>query len=280
MGMQFSQSAKACRKLQPQPYLCLKRGVIMELKKLISDGDKVQVYEYEGNAVKVFKDPDEPKSVVLYEALAHTRVEEAGYPRIPSLEGIYKVDGKWAMAYKFIKGSTLAQLMRENPAKADEYLALMVDLQIEVNCCRSAKLSKLKDYLKRSIDSLDIIDDVKKYELLNRLEAMPKHVKLCHGDFTPDNIIISSDGAYVVDWLKAKQGNASADVAKTYLRFCLNHSTEYAEKYLKLYCKKTGTAVKYVYDWLPIIAAAQLKFRRPEERELLLTWIDIADYNR
>ena len=28
----------------------------------------------------------------------------------------------------------------------------------------------------------------------------------------------------------------------------------------------------------PIVAAAQLKFKRPEERELLLTWIDIADY--
>ena len=45
-----------------------------------------------------------------------------------------------------------------------------------------------------------------------------------------------------------------------------------------MYCKKTGTAVKYVQDWLPIVAAAQLKFKRPEERELLLTWIDIADY--
>lgn len=251
----------------------------MEHKRLISDGDKVQVYEIDGNAVKVFKDPHEPKSVVLYEALTHTRVEETGYARIPSLEEIKKVDGKWAVAYKFIKGKTLAELMKENPDKVDEYLSMMVDLQIEINSYRSAKVSRLKDYIKRSIEGLDVIDDVKKYELLTHLESMPKHVKLCHGDFTPDNIIISDDGAYVVDWLKAKQGNASADIAKTYLRFCLSHRTEYAEKYLKLYCAKTGTAVKYVQDWLPLVAAAQLKFRRPEERELLLTWIDIADYN-
>lgn len=251
----------------------------MEHKRLISDGDKVQVYEIDGNAVKVFKDPHEPKSVVLYEALTHTRVEETGYARIPSLEEIKKVDGKWAVAYKFIKGKTLAELMKENPEKVDEYLSMMVDLQIEINSYRSAKVSRLKDYIKRSIEGLDVIDDVKKYELLTHLESMPKHVKLCHGDFTPDNIIISEDGAYVVDWLKAKQGNASADIAKTYLRFCLSHRTEYAEKYLKLYCAKTGTAVKYVQDWLPLVAAAQLKFRRPEERELLLTWIDIVDYN-
>lgn len=251
----------------------------MELKKLISDGDKVQVYECDGSAVKVFKDPHEPKSVILYEALTHTRVEETGYPRIPTLQEVRNIDGKWAVSYQFIKGKTLAELLRDEPEKADEHLSLMADLQIEINSCRSAKLSRLKDYLKRSIDTLDVIDDVKKYELLTKLEAMPKHVKLCHGDFTPENIIVSDDGVYVVDWLKAKQGNASADIAKTYLRFCLSHRTEYAEKYLKLYCSKTGTSVKYVHDWLPLVAAAQLKFKRPEERELLLTWIDVADYN-
>ena len=250
----------------------------MELKNMISDSEKVQVYEDGDRCIKVFKDANEPKSVVLYEALTHTRVEETGYPRIPAFEEITRVDGKWAIVYKHIKGKTFKELMDESPDKAEEYLAKMVDLQIEINSLRSAKISKLKDYLKRSIEGLDMIDDVKKYELLTRLESMPKHVKLCHGDFAPENIIVNSDGVFVVDWLKAKQGNASADIAKTYLNFCLAHHTEYAEKYLKLYCAKTGTSVKYVQDWLPIVAAAQLKFKRPEERELLLTWIDIADY--
>lgn len=245
---------------------------------MISDGEKVQVFEVDGKAVKIFKDPNEPKSVALYEALTHTRVEETGYSRIPPLEEVSKIDGRWAISYKFVKGDTLADLMKKNPDKADEYLEQMVDLQIEINSQRSPKISRLKDYLKRSIESLDMIDDVKKYELLTRLESMPKHVKLCHGEFTPDNIIINKEGVFIVDWLKAKQGNASADVAKTYLNFCLNHHTELAEKYIKLYCAKTNTAIKYVQDWLPIVAAAQLKYKKPEERELLLTWIDIADY--
>ena len=251
----------------------------MELKNLISESEKVQIYECEGKCVKVFKDPNEPKSVVLYEALTHTRVEETGYKRIPAFEEILRIDGRWAIVYRFIEGQTLRRIMDKDPKHADKYLEQMVDLQIEINSLRSAKISKLKDYLKRSIEGLDMIDDVKKYELLTRLESMPKHVKLCHGDFCPENIIVNSDGVFVVDWLRAKQGNASADIAKTYLRLCLSHNTEYAEKYLKLYCAKTGTAMKYVQDWLPIVAAAQLKFKRPEERELLLTWIDIADYS-
>ncbi len=250
----------------------------MELINLISESEKVRVYESNGRCVKVFKDPNEPKSVVLYEALTHTRVEETGFARIPPFEEITKIDGKWAIIYQHISGKTLDELIRENPSKRDSYLEKMADLQIEINSLHSTKLSRQTDYLKRSIDGLDMIDDVKKYELLTRLSSMPKHSKLCHGDFSPDNIIVSDDGLFIVDWLKAKQGNASADVAKTYLNFCLKHRTESAEKYLRIYCDKTGTSVEYVHDWLPIVAAAQLKFKRPEERELLLTWIDVADY--
>ena len=138
-------------------------------------------------------------------------------------------------------------------------------------------MSRLKDYLNRSIDSLDMIDDVKKYELLTHLNKMPLHSKLCHGDLAPDNIIVGSSGVFVVDWLKAKQGNASADVAKTYLNLCLDHRTESAEKYLKLYCEKSNTDAGYIREWLPIVAAAQLKFKKPDQRELLLAFIDMTD---
>lgn len=100
---------------------------------MISDGDKVQVYEVDGKAVKVFKDPNEPKSVVLYEALTHTRVEETGYNKIPALEEVTKIDGKWAISYDYITGDTMADMLKKSPEKADEYLEQMVDLQIEIN---------------------------------------------------------------------------------------------------------------------------------------------------
>ena len=250
----------------------------MELNKMIAEGEKVQVFEADGKCVKVFKDVKEPKSVVLYEALTHTRVEETGFARIPAFEGITKVDGRWAIVYEHIAGKTLEELIRENPNKKEKYIEKMVDLQLEVNSLKSAKVSRLPDYLNRCIEGLDMIDDVKKYELLTRLSSMPKHNKLCHGDFLPSNIIVNDEGSYIVDWFKAKQGNASADAAKTYLNFCLQHRTETAEKYLKMYCKKSGTASEYVHGRRPRGAAAPLTGHRPEERELLLTWVDIADY--
>ncbi len=249
----------------------------MELKNLISDGDKVQVFEYEGKCVKLFKDPNEPKSVVLYEAITHTRIEETGYARIPAFLEIRQFGDKYAIVYEFAEGRTLETLMREDPSNTDMYLKQMANIQIEINRLSSAKVSRLKDYLTRSIEGLDIIDDVKKHELLTRLGKMPPHAKLCHGDLSPDNIIVGDRGTFVIDWMKAKQGNASADVARSYLNFCLKHRTEWAERYLKIYCERSGTDVSYIREWLPIAAAAQLKFKKPDERELLLTMIDIVD---
>ena len=109
-------------------------------------------------------------------------------------------------------------------------------------------------------------------------DSMPKHIKLCHGNFEPKNVIINDEGTYVINWGSARQGNASADVARTYLLFCLNNP-DLAEAYLDKYCVKSGTSKQYVQAWLPIVAAAQLIKGKPEEKDLLMKWIDVVDYD-
>ena len=85
-------------------------------------------------------------------------------------------------------------------------------------------MNKLKDKLARQINSLKDLDATARYELLTRLESMPKHDKVCHGDFNPSNVIVGKNGKMtIVDWAHATQGNASADAAKTYLLFALDN---------------------------------------------------------
>ena len=91
-------------------------------------------------------------------------------------------------------------------------------------------------------------------------------------------VAVKEDGTmYVVDWVHATQGNASADVARTYLLFCLSDQAA-ADKYMDLFCEKTGTEKRYVQGWLPVVAAAQLAYKRPEEKELLESWINVFEY--
>ena len=71
---------------------------------------------------------------------------------------------------------------------------------------------------------------------------------------------------------------ASADVARTYLIFVLNGSRDLAEKYMELFCEKTGTKKAYVQKWLPIVAASQSVKGKPEERELLRSWANVVEF--
>ena len=141
-----------------------------------------------------------------------------------------------------------------------------------------SSLSRLKDKMNRKFSATEL-DATTRYDLHTRLESMPKHKKVCHGDFNPSNIIISEDGtAYVLDWAHATQGNASADVARTYLLFKLAGDDEIAEKYLNLFCEKSDTAKQYIQKWMPIVAASQSVKGKPEERQFLLSWVDVVDY--
>ena len=151
-------------------------------------------------------------------------------------------------------------------------------MQLEMHSKKAPLLNKLKDKMNRKI-SESTLDATTRYELHARLEGMPKHNKVCHGDFNPSNIIISENNTpYIIDWSHATQGNASADAARTYLLFCLSGNEDLANQYLDLFCKKSDTAKQYVQQWLPIVAASQLVKGKPEEKEFLMRWTDIADY--
>ena len=248
----------------------------MKLDNIIAQRVGKAIYRDGEKAIKVF-DKGFSKANVLNEALNQARIEETEL-NIPKVIEVTTIDGNWAIVSDFIEGKTLALLMQENPDKQDEYLELFVDLQMNVHSKVCPLLNKLKDKMNSKISEADL-DATTRYELHTRLEGMPKHKKVCHGDFNPSNIIISNDGtAYILDWSHATQGNASADVARTYLLFCLNGDKTLADKYLNLFCKKSDTAKQYVQKWMPIVAASQSVKGKAEEREFLLSWVDVVDY--
>jgi len=248
----------------------------MNLEKVIAVRTSKTIYRDGGQVVKVF-DEGYSKADILNEALNIARVEETGIP-MPKVNGVEMVDGKWAIVTDYIEGKTLAQLIQENPDKKLSYLERLVDIQLEMHQKSAPMLTLLHDKMRRKISQTGL-DATTRYELDARLDSLPKHRKLCHGDFNPSNVIIKPDGGYaVLDWAHATQGNASADAARTYLLFWLDGDMDGAEKYLDLFCKKSDTAKQYVQKWLPIVAASQSVKGKPEEREFLMGWVNVVEY--
>ena len=248
----------------------------MNLDRVIAVRNNKTIYRDGDRCIKVFN-TEYSKADVLNEALNQARIEETGL-NIPKILEVTMVDGKWAIVSEFIAGKTLAQLIEEDPDKKEEYIDLLVDLQMTAHSKTSPLLNKLKDKMNRKISQSEL-DATTRYDLHTRLESMPKHNKVCHGDFNPSNIIITADGVpYILDWVHATQGNASADVARTYLLFWLNGDISGAEYYLDTFCKKSDTAKQYVQKWMPIVAASQSVKGNESEREFLMSWVGVVDY--
>ena len=248
----------------------------MKLDNVIAERQHKKIYR-DGNLVAKVFDESFPKSDVLNEALNQARVEETGL-NIPKIEEVTKIDGKWAIISDYIEGKTLKQLMEEDPDKMDEYMNLFVDVQLKILNKKCPLLKRIKDKMHDKISQADL-DATTRYELHTRLASMKTHNKVCHGDFNPSNVIITPDGTpYVIDWSHATQGNGAADAARTYLLFWLKGDTETAKQYLDLFCKKSDTAKQYVQKWMPIVAASQSVKGNEAERELLLSWANVVEY--
>lgn len=267
-----------CGIIDPSKKMPMKEDHAMKLeeKNLIVKRPYKEVYRCDDCIVKIFSETH-PKSDVFNEALLTARIEETGLD-IPKVKEVVQIDGRWAIAIEYKEGKTLEEMMQSDKKNIDKYMDDFVNLQLEVLSKTSPLLKGMKDKFSRQINSLKEVDATTRYELLTRLESMPKHNKVCHGDFNPSNVIVGKNGKMtVVDWAHATQGNASADAAMTYLLFALKDQAV-ADLYMDMFCKKSDTAKQYVQQWLPIVAAAQLSKNNALEKDFLMKWIDVIDY--
>lgn len=249
----------------------------VKLEECIASGPYADIYRVDNWAIKVFKEK-RPKTDILYEALVNAFIEDTGL-NVPRVRDVSRLDnGQWVIASQIIEGETLLEKMQQDKKNLDSYVEQMVNLQLEIHKQRVPRLVKLKDKLMTRIHESEEIDKTAKYDMMTRLEGLPKHVKLCHGNFSPSNIILSKDKLYIVDWIEASQGNASADAAKSYLLLKLE-CPEAADKYMELFCKKSETDKKYVQKWLPIVAASHLQYvTDSKDKELLKQWANVVEY--
>ena len=247
----------------------------MNLDRIIAIRNNKTVYKDVIQCLKVFEE-NFSKAAVLQEALNQARIEET-LLHVPKITEVVQIDGKWAIVYEYIKGKTLTQLMNEQPENTAKYLDQLLELQLLVHSKTCHSLMRQKDRLNAMIRKTELSATVR-FDLHTRLEEMPKHIKICHGDFTPSNIVITPDGTpYILDWSRATQGNGTADAMNTYLLLCLHHGEAMGQQYLDSFCDKAGIDPAYAQRWIPIMAAALMSRCGEKDRQFLYEKINIKE---
>jgi len=117
---------------------------------------------------------------------------------------------------------------------------------------------------------------------------LPSGRSVCHGDFHPDNILMSEWGPIAIDWMNGGAGDPAADVARTF--FLLAHANvpehmpnraeitvlrqRFLALYLEDYCSITGVSMSDVEAWTPVILAARFGESVPEEHARLTALLE------
>ncbi len=248
----------------------------MNLERVIAVRTNETVYRGGDQCIKVFGDGF-TKADALGEALNQARVEECGL-HVPKVLEVSQVDGKWALVTEYVEGKTLERLIAEEPGRKEELLERMAELQVEMISKSCPLLSRLREELESRIARADL-PATTRCDLFFRLQEIPAEYQICHGDFNPSNIVLTRDDElYLLDWSHASQGNAAADAANAWLWFRLAGDAQGADRYLELFCQKTGMEPAVIQKWIPIVAAARSAEGGERERTFLLKLVNGEDY--
>ncbi|MFQ6012895.1 MAG: phosphotransferase family protein [Thermoplasmata archaeon] len=206
---------------------------------------------------------------------------------VPRVEGVTEVDGRPGVIFERVDGpSMLAQVTRA-PWPVSRAARRLADLHAAMHVRRQPDLPRLRDALERRIQNAPGLTAAEKERTLSALSRLPEDEIICHGDFHPDNILMSSGGPVIIDWIDAHRGHPVADVAKTSLllhvgeppegtrgRWLINRlRRRFLRAYLKRYRGLRPLPLDDLVAWRLPVAAARLADGIPQEQNRLLAMV-------
>lgn len=259
---------------------------------LVGQGRTAEIFEWaEGRVLRLFR----PGASVQYaqrEMRAFRCVNEAELPcpavyPTDSEDGLVVIEERLGFVMDRVDGPSMLQVLTRRPWKLWPFARALAAFHLSMHRQVIPGLPSQRDRFHRVIDRLaGELGEAISARLRASLDTLGDGGAVCHGDFHPDNVILSARGAIIIDWGPATAGAPAADVAWTiYLfrhgghppgmsrwhRFTLS---TLRRMFLTIYRYAYARGAVFNWDeverWGPVIAAIRLGDGIPEEREFLL----------
>ena len=233
------------------------------------------IYRNGNKALKIYSSDDVAYDYVARAARIHSFLCDAGLP-VPAAYGVRKIsETETALEMDYIAAKPFMQedISREEQEKA---LNIMANLQCMINSVDASGLGLpefseiIAEEIKKTVYLTTQIKE-KVFDLLSRLDT--KKTNLCHGDIHRHNILYDGEKHWVIDWESASIGDPAADACMTYF-YQRRASPQFADIYLRSYCKTSGVNPAEILAWEPVIAAYQVNIDTEDEREFILNIIN------
>lgn len=146
--------------------------------------------------------------------------------------------------------------------------------------------------IERGIEMSEALADEVKAAIVSILAKLPEGQAVCHGDFHPDNILLTSHGPVIIDWMNGTRGHPLGDVARTSLLFQTGGLPPRIPYHMRVIINATRTLLHTIYldrylhlhqatrqqinAWkLPLLAARLFEVENyPQEKRIILRSIE------
>jgi uncharacterized protein (TIGR02172 family) len=253
----------------------------------IAQGRTAEIYAWDDEHIlKLYRDWC-PPDWADYEARIARAVYEFGIPS-PEAGGIIEVDGRRGLIYERLEGVSMLKEMNARPWMLLKHARALAELHAQIHRQSLTDLPFYKDRLGYDIRNNPHLSEKLKHKALAVLENLPNGETLCHGDFHPENVLITKKGPVVIDWMTACIGSPWADVARTSLILSIGAKSAgkkvrpviravvnlYHRTYLHRYQALKPDRTREFASWLPVIGAARLSENIIPEREALIKMVE------
>ena len=219
----------------------------MEQHSIIGKGFTSDVCSWEeGRVLKLFH-KGIARAVVEREFRATRAVHALGLP-VPAAYELVEVDGRFGIVLEQIHGVSLFEQVQARPWTLLRAAQQLADLQAKIHACQApGELISQREWIQKGIDLAPDLTEAEKQQARRCLENLPDGQALCHGDFHPANVILTSGGPVIIDWGTATRGHPFGDVACTSRLMQTANLPRWAPFYVHLLLKMSRSVLHRTY---------------------------------
>ena len=260
----------------------------MMKKQLVGLGRTAEIFTWnEKQVLKLFHAGCSLSAVEWEENIAKT-VSSTGLP-VPAVYDIIEVDSRYGIIYERIVGPSMLEELVSKPNQIEYFADMFANLHAQMHFLEIRELPSQRQQIEKKIKNAKPLLEDERKKALKTLGGLPDDEVVCHGDFHPDNIIMSTHGPIVIDWNDATKGNPHADIARTLLLLQQGEITQpleidkeqiqsirnsFIQSYLRSYTQIQHISIEDIESWRLPITAARLSEGIKEEENRLLSIVD------
>ncbi len=257
--------------------------------KKLGEGGQAEIFVLDD--LRLLKLYHEETSGVLDREVMNLRiVGDTGLP-VPAVDEVIEIAGRRGIVFSGISpGVTLRAKVRRRPWTMNRCAATLAALHASVHERRSLPLPSQREVLAGYIEASTVLSPRLQRAALDRLWQLPDGDTLCHGDLHLDNVIVTRDDLFLIDWFRATSGDARLDVAYTVIclrlgslpkrpleRVALRASrAAFSRAYLRRYLRRHASSRDEIrLRELPVAAALTGRAKKPERVDELVQLVEL-----